>query len=302
VTFAAELLLSRTEANSPDQASSVTSVTANAISADVESPPLYDVQGYADTRGVALSQAGVKAVQMPLVIEGQLGQTQTVAASANLSVFLNAEQKGTHMSRFVIQLSEWTKDRPINRHFDAYLTDMCQRLESPSAQLSLSYKYFVLRQAPVSDMAAPMAYDAQYLAHQHNGTTHVTLGVEVPIATVCPCSKAISKYGAHNQRVMVRAWVNTQLNGPMVWPVQLIETIEQCASCPVYPLLKRQDEKYVTERGYENAKFVEDVARELTLLLRAMPGVTGFKMEVEALESIHAHNAWTFHEEQFVGP
>jgi GTP cyclohydrolase IB len=148
-------------------------------------------------------------------------------------------------------------------------------------------------------MAAPMAYDLQYTASLNHHDVAVTLGVEVPIATVCPCSKAISKYGAHNQRVMVRVWVN--LDDPAtVLPVPLIQAIEACSSCPVYPLLKRQDEKYVTERGYENAKFVEDVARELTLLLRDYPGVTGFRMEVEALESIHAHNAWAFHEEQFV--
>jgi GTP cyclohydrolase IB len=290
VTSAAELLLSRTEAHAP-----LPTVTHN--------PPLYDVQGYADTRGVALRKAGVKAVQMPLVMAGLPNQQQTVAASATMSVFLTAEQKGTHMSRFVIQLSEWTQGRPLNTHFNDYLAEMAQRLDSPKANVEVAFKYFVDRPAPVTaDMSAPMAYDMGYKATMQNNQLSLSLGVVVPIATVCPCSKAISKYGAHNQRVMVSVWVNldTTDNAPMVWPVELIQTIEESASCPVYPLLKRQDEKYVTERGYENAKFVEDVARELTLMLRAYPGVTGFKMDVEALESIHAHNAWSYHEEQFV--
>jgi GTP cyclohydrolase IB len=282
----------------------VTSATAAELllsRPEMANPPLYDVQGYADKRGVALRKAGVKAVQMPLMIQGDVNDQQTVAASATMSVYLDAANKGTHMSRFVIQLGEWAAQGkpPINQHLPQYLKDMCQRLDSHTAQLAFNFKYFVSRPAPVSDMAAPMAYDLQYTASLNHHDVAVTLGVEVPIATVCPCSKAISKYGAHNQRVMVRVWVN--LDDPAtVLPVPLIQAIEACSSCPVYPLLKRQDEKYVTERGYENAKFVEDVARELTLLLRDYPGVTGFRMEVEALESIHAHNAWAFHEEQFV--
>jgi GTP cyclohydrolase IB len=295
VTSAAELLLSRTDAHAP-----LPAVT-------IANPPLYDVQGYADTRGVALRKAGVKAVQMPVVISGQPGQVQTVAASTTMSVFLDAEQKGTHMSRFVIQLSEWTQGKPLNTHFHAYLAEMTQRLDSPQANLDVAFKYFIDRPAPVTaDMSAPMAYDMAYKARMINQQLMLSLGVTVPIATVCPCSKAISKYGAHNQRVMVKVWVNlestdvTSASTPMVWPVELVKAIEECSSCPVYPLLKRQDEKYVTERGYENAKFVEDVARELTLMLRDYPGVTGFSMEVEALESIHAHNAWSYHEEHFV--
>jgi GTP cyclohydrolase I len=261
---------------------------------------LLDVQGLPDTRGIALQQAGVKAVEMPITLLQKNGLTQTVAALATMSVSLPAHDKGTHMSRFVMQLAEWSKERVLSLNLREFLAEMQVRLKAPSARVSLDFRYFVERPSPVSDYSAPMGYACQLAASlSETGHYSATLGLTVPIATLCPCSKAISKYGAHNQRAEVRARLalDTFADHPMLWFEDLVDLFEACASCPVYPILKRSDEKYVTERAYENPKFVEDVIRDAIAALRLLPGIRGFDLEVEALESIHAHNAWATHRE-----
>jgi GTP cyclohydrolase IB len=271
-----------------------------------KSHSLLDVQGLDDTRNIALQQVGVKEVAIPMSVLQKDGKIQHVTALARLSVGLPGEFKGTHMSRFIIQLAEWSHDKVLSVNLKEFLVETTQRLNAPSAQTEIKFKYFIDKKAPVSNMSAPMAYDCSFngsidLAASPTAQYQLTLGIIIPIATLCPCSKAISDYGAHNQRaeLKVQVHLDANLDHPVVWIEDLVAHLEECASCPVYPLVKREDEKFMTEKAYDNPKFVEDVARDAILALREYPGVTGFSIEVEALESIHGHNAWTAHQENF---
>jgi GTP cyclohydrolase IB len=262
---------------------------------------LEDVQGKQDTRGISLQRVGVSQVEMPIRLVQKNGQPQTVAATAKMSVDLPAHEKGTHMSRFIIQLAQWSEEKVLSLNIAEFLTEMKARLKAHSAQLDLTFKYFINRQAPVSAMSAPMGYLCQIRGRIEGEQISILMGVTVPCSTLCPCSKAISDFGAHNQRAEIRATLqlDTAHSHPMVWLEDIIAGLEETASCPVFPLLKRADEKWVTERQYTNAKFVEDVIRDATLMLRQTQGVSCFSLEVEALESIHAHNAWVAHAENF---
>jgi GTP cyclohydrolase I len=263
---------------------------------------LLDVQGLADQRGVTLNQVGIKNVEMPLTVLQKDGKTQIVQAKATMSVGLPATCKGTHMSRFVIQLDAWSRNRIFSFNFKAFLEELKERLDAPSAYLELKFRYFMDKPAPVSDMSAMMAYECTFKGSlTEDGQYRLMLGVVVPCATLCPCSKAISDYGAHNQRAEIRANVilDTDSDEPVVWIEDLVAGLEEASSCPVYPLIKRVDEKFITEKAYDNPKFVEDVIREATLFLREYNGITGFSLEVDAMESIHAHNAWACHAENF---
>lgn len=263
---------------------------------------LLDVQGLADKRGVTLNQVGVKNVEIPMQVIQKDGKTQTVQALATMSVGLPAEFKGTHMSRFVIQLSEWSQSKTLCLDLKEFLQEAKERLEAPSAFIELKFRYFMDKPAPVSGMSAPMAYECVFKGSlDEQNQYRLILSVLVPCATLCPCSKAISDYGAHNQRAEIRANViiDPATEHRVVWIEDLVAGLENASSCPVYPLIKRVDEKFITEKAYDNPKFVEDVIREATLMLRDYKGITGFSLEVEALESIHAHNAWAAHAENF---
>ncbi len=270
----------------------------------VAKTPLPDLQSTADLRGVGLDNVGVSAIEVPFQLRQKDGASQPVVATVKMSVGLSPEVKGAHLSRFVIQLAEWSKTKVIGLDFRSFLFETMTRLSAPTAQVSVDFKYFIDRIAPISKMSSPMGYQCSFAAALEKGEKQASykssLGVRVPISTLCPCSKAISEYGAHNQRAVIHAQVNLRNEGDQpVWIEDLITALEECSSCPVYPILKREDEKYVTEKQYENPMFVEDVCREATLLLRNYPGVSGFLTEVEALESIHGHNAWTSHRENF---
>ena len=292
------------------------SVLSDTTTVSQTAKPLDDVQGYADTRGIALKIAGVKNVQLPMRLLQKDGGVQTVNTTASMGVHLPASDKGTHMSRFIIQLAEWSENRVMTLNFRGLLNETCELLGSSAASLDLAFMYFLDKKAPVTDYSAPMGFQCSIETCLEKSTQspaqdyQMVLGVTVPIATLCPCSKEISDYGAHNQRAEIRAklrldkdhTVSENPHAPepeMVWFEDIIAGLEQCASCPVYPVLKRLDEKYVTERQYDNPKFVEDVVRDATLLLRNYPGIAGFQLEVEALESIHGHNAWAVHDENF---
>ena len=264
--------------------------------------PLLDVQNLADERGVDLTWVGIRNVEIPIKLLQKDGKTQSVGAFAGLSVGLSREFKGTHMSRFVEQLAEWSREHILTLDLREFLADTKQRLKSPTAQLELKFRYFMEKKSPATDNSAPMAYECTFHGTlDENDDYRLVLGVVVPVTTLCPCSKEISDYGAHNQRSEIRAKViiDPSTEHRVVWIEDLVTALEQTASCPVFPLLKRPDEKWVTEQAYDHPKFVEDVIRESTLLLRNYDGVTGFSLEVEAFESIHAHNAWTIHAENF---
>lgn len=266
----------------------------------MEPQPLIDVQAYPDTRGVAIQKVGVKDVEIPISIVQKNGQTQVVFAKVTLSVGLSKQEKGTHLSRFIIQLSERSRDKAFCCSLKGFLEETRKRLDSDSAYMKIDFHYFIDKKSPVTGMVAPMAYLCRFEAALAS-TYQFALGVEVPIATLCPCSKAISDYGAHNQRAVIRAKVlmDTRNDHQMVWIEDLVERLEECASCPVYPILKREDEKYVTERAYDNPKFVEDVIRECVLAFDEIPAVTGYEVSVEAFESIHGHNAWAYQNQGF---
>lgn len=262
---------------------------------------LLDVQGLADTRGIDLQQVGVKNVTVPMNIVQKDGKLQAVTAVATMSVGLSKEHKGTHMSRFIIQLSEWSRDKVLSLNLREFLEEAKQRLTAPAAFLDLKFNYFIQKKAPVSNMSAPMAFECTFSGKLVGNDYRLELGVVVPIATLCPCSKAISDYGAHNQRAEIRCKVvlDTETEHPIVWIEDLVAALEACSSCPVFPLVKREDEKFMTEWAYDHPKFVEDVIREAIAVLREYPHVKGFDLEVDALESIHGHNAWAVHQENF---
>jgi len=266
---------------------------------------LEDVQNRSDERQVALQAAGVSQVKMPLSILQKNGQQQRVAATVAMNVALPPQQKGTHMSRFVIQLSEWSRAKTFSLYLNEFLEEMAQRLTADTAQVDVAFDYFIEKKAPVTEGSAPMAYACRFVSSITNAASgqpqHQTrIQVKVPIATLCPCSKAISDFGAHNQRAILTTDIMLAGNPDehsLLWIEDLVALSDSVASCPVFPLLKRADEKWVTERQYTNPKFVEDVCRDMVVALRKHPAVTGFKVRVEALESIHDHNAYAAHAE-----
>jgi GTP cyclohydrolase IB len=261
--------------------------------------PLEDVQGRPDSRGIALKEAGVCGVKMPLQIRQKDGTSQQVAATVTMSVGLPPQEKGTHMSRFVVQLAQWSRGKVLNLSLKSFIEEMANRLDATSAYVSVSFPFFIDKKAPVTDGSAPMAVHCALTAQLEQGTITLGLQYKMAIATLCPCSKAISEYGAHNQRAELM--MNLRLDESAIDTLSLEDLMilgDQAASCPVFPLLKRADEKWVTERQYTNAKFVEDVVRDMALLLRVQPAVAGFSVRVEALESIHDHNAFASYEER----
>jgi GTP cyclohydrolase I len=278
--------------------------------AQAQNKTLEDVQGKADTRNVPLEAAGVSQVEMPLAILQKNGQAQTVAANASMSVALPPQEKGTHMSRFIIQLAEWSEAKTFSiAQMPAFLTELKQRLNAQTAQVELNFKYFIDKKAPITEGSAPMAYTVRLRGALAGDVLTLMLRLEAPMATLCPCSKSISDFGAHNQRAITTidilldetlfSTTNATASSSALWIEDLIALVDDAASCPVFPLLKRADEKWVTERQYTNAKFVEDVVRDATLALRDLNTVKGFAVKCEALESIHGHNAWAAHQEFF---
>jgi GTP cyclohydrolase I len=257
---------------------------------------LHDIQGSPDTRGVALQRVGIKDITMPMRVQTQSGGYQTVHATCELAVGLPKEFKGTHMSRFVEILAEWQKRNLSGSCVADLVGDIRSRLFAPAASAAIRFKYFIDKAAPASGLVAATDLDCSFDGEVGlDGVYHFTLGVAVPMTTLCPCSKAISKYGAHNQRSLVTAKVRYRTG--CIWIEDLAKALEACGSCPIYPLLKREDEKVVTERAYENPKFVEDVLRDAILYLRGLPGIEWYSLECTNFESIHNHNAFAAHEE-----
>lgn len=254
---------------------------------------MKDVQGQQDTRGVSIQRVGVKDVRLPFLVREKDNGYQSVLGQARLSVDLPHHYKGTHLSRFIEILLDWSK-RPVSTHeVEAILKATRLRLDAERAHLSLRFKYFVEKQAPVSGASQLMDYDVEFCGDCDGIAPQTTVTVEVPLTTLCPCSKEISRYGAHNQRSVVRVSVRFAADR-FIWIEDLIRSVEALGSCELFPLLKREDEKYVTEKAYENPKFVEDVLRDTVLLLRGDERVDWFEVECESFESIHNHNAFAY--------
>ena len=257
---------------------------------------MKDVQNTQDNRNVDIQKVGIKHVELPLIIQRKNASNKVVYAEARVCVSLPKDYKGTHMSRFVEVLNEWRTKDLLGVDIKGCLEKIIKKLHAQSGELEFNFKYFVDKKSPVTEMAAPMCYDCSFEGIMDGDEYKFYLGVKVPVTTLCPCSKEISEYGAHNQRAIISVKVSYE-ETEHVWLEDLIELIESCASCPVYPLLKRQDEKFVTEKAWENPRFVEDVLREVVVKLREYSVINDFEVDCEAFESIHNHSAWAYQKE-----
>ncbi len=249
---------------------------------------MEDVQGSVDVRGIAIDEVGVRDLRHPLKIAGATGVEQYTVATLSMSVSLPHDHKGTHMSRFLERLNSHHEAISIES-FSRLLEETTSGLEASSGQIEMSFPYFILKKAPVSGAASLMDYRAAIRGSHRPGRTEIWLKVTVPVTSLCPCSKRISAYGAHNQRAHITI---TAKIGASLWLDDLIGMAERVASSELYSVLKRPDEKYVTERAYDNAKFVEDVVRDAALALNEDPRVRAYKVESENFESIHNHSAY----------
>lgn len=258
---------------------------------------LKDVQKQEDIRGVELQRVGVNGVEVPLLIQRKNDDNQYVNATAKVSVSLPKNYRGTHMSRFIEVLAQYRNRNLLGVDIKGFLYDVCRELEAKNAYVKFDFKYLIDKKAPVSQNQFPIFYPCSFEGTLDGDDYKFILGVKVPITTLCPCSKEISDNSAHNQRTTVKLRISYD-EKDMVWIEDLVDMIESCASSPVYALLKRSDEKFVTEAAYENPKFVEDVLRDLICLLRNDERITCFEAEVEAQESIHNHNAWAWQKEE----
>jgi GTP cyclohydrolase I len=250
--------------------------------------PIPDVQSTPDTRRLAIDRVGIKSIRHPAKIKERSGGVQHTVAHFNMYVGLPHHFKGTHMSRFVEILN--AHEREISPDtFRLMLREMVKKLEAESGHIEMSFPYFVSKKAPVSGVASLMDYEVTFVGEIVDGKEVFTLKVLVPVTSLCPCSKKISERGAHNQRshVTIAARINT-----FVWIEELIDLAENEASCQLYGLLKRPDEKFVTENAYDNPKFVEDMVRDIAAKLNADTRVTGYVVESENFESIHNHSAY----------
>ena len=247
-----------------------------------------DVQSTVDTRQIPIQRVGVKDVRHPLTVRTQGGDAQPTVGTWNLDVHLPADQNGTHMSRFVALLEE--NKAPLEPStFRKMLAAMLEKLEAEAGRIEVSFPYFVNKTAPVSGVQSLLDYEVTLTGDTRNGVTRVFLKVLVPVTSLCPCSKKISQYGAHNQRSHVT--INAELCDDV--PAEdLIRIAEEEASCELWGLLKRPDEKFVTERAYENPKFVEDLVRDVAQRLNADARIVAYVLEAENFESIHNHSAY----------
>ena len=257
---------------------------------------MKDVQNTEDKRNVDIQKVGIKHIDLPLIIQRKNNSVQTVCSQARVCVSLPRNYKGTHMSRFVEVLNQWRTKNMLGSDIKGCLEKIIQKLHAQTGELEFEFKYFINKKSPVTKMAAPMCYDCSFEGRITEEGYKFILGVKVPVTTLCPCSKEISENGAHNQRALVCAKISYD-EDKHIWLEDLIEIIEKCSSCPVYPLLKRQDEKYVTEHAWENPKFVEDMLRDIVVAFRNHPDIKEFEVDCEAFESIHNHSAWAYQHE-----
>ena len=258
---------------------------------------MKDVQNTADERGIAIQKVGVNDIHLPFLIKTKAGLFQSVLAKIKLTVDLPQEFKGTHMSRFVEVLSDWSQKPISNKEMKFILADTITRLQANRAHIDIRFKYFIEKMAPVSGLKSMLDCDCLFSgALGQDGRLNFILGLTVPFTSLCPCSKEISDYGAHNQRGLMTVKIKYR-HGKFIWIEDLASLMEKQGSCSVYPLLKREDEKYVTEKAYDTPKFVEDVLRDLVLELRGLSDVEWFEVECENYESIHNHSAYAAHVE-----
>ena len=249
---------------------------------------IEDVQNRADTRALPINKVGIKDVYHPVRIKNRTGGDQHSVANFNMYVALPHNFKGTHMSRFVEILHKHEHEITVDS-FKSMLAEMTSHLHAEVGHIEMSFPFFVNKKAPMSGVESLMNYQASLIGEHRQGDTQLWLKVVVAATSLCPCSKAISAYGAHNQRSSITLTVRIAEH---MWLEELIDIAEQEASCEVYGILKRADEKFVTERAYDNPKFVEDIVRDLAVRLNNEPRVRAYCIETENFESIHNHSAY----------
>lgn len=275
----------------------------NLISESGKGHALIDVQSSPASVALDIDRVGVKQVELPLVVKDRDNGHQHTVASVDMGVDLPAAFKGTHMSRFVEALENWRESSAEKLDYSSMkrlLSDILSRLDAHRAYAKFSFPYFRAKKAPVSGRPAPVRYYCSLMGEleKEQEGPRFLLELEVPVTTVCPCSKAISKAGAHGQRAVVRMSIRMSR---FEWLEGFIDIAEAAGSAPIYTLLKRTDEKFVTEEAYDRALFVEDVVRNVASQLEKHPHVTWYHVEVESFESIHGHNAFASIERDLSG-
>ena len=250
--------------------------------------PIADVQSSEDTRRIPINKVGIKDIRHPVRVRDRTGGEQHTIANFNMYVDLPHNFKGTHMSRFVEILNRHEREISVESFKDV-LHEITTSLEAEMGHIEMSFPYFVNKVAPVSGVESLMDYDVTFIGESSGGDTHLTVKVVVPVTSLCPCSRKISDYGAHNQRSHVTVAVRVK---GFVWLEDIIDLVEDEASCELFGLLKRPDEKHVTERAYDNPKFVEDMVRDVAVRLNADERIAGYVVESENFESIHNHSAY----------
>jgi GTP cyclohydrolase I len=260
--------------------------TATAMVADLAIP---DVQSTRDVRHLAINKVGIKAIRHPIKISDRDDGVQHTVAWFNMYVGLPHNFKGTHMSRFVEILNSHEREISVES-FEPMLREMVKRLEAETGHIEMTFPYFINKAAPISGVQSLMDYEVTFTGEIRDGGDYeFTMKVVVPVTSLCPCSKKIAEYGAHNQRSHVT--VTAQTEG-FPWIEELVQMVEGQASCELFGLLKRPDEKFVTERAYDNPKFVEDMVRDVAGVLNAEERILAYAVESENFESIHNHSAY----------
>ncbi len=247
-----------------------------------------DVQSSQDKRHIAINKVGIKDIRHPVQVKDRSGKVQHTVANFNMYVDLPHHFKGTHMSRFVEILNSHENEITV-KSLREMLSQMTKKLDADNGHIEMSFTYFVNKTAPVSGVNSLLDYEVTFFGDRVNGENSVAVKVIVPVTSLCPCSRKISDYGAHNQRSHVTVNVKTD---DFIWIEDLIDIVEQEASCELYGLLKRPDEKYVTERAYDNPKFVEDMVRDVAARLNNDERIRSYILESENFESIHNHSAY----------
>jgi GTP cyclohydrolase I len=248
---------------------------------------MRDVQKSRDYRKLAINKVGVKDISYPIVVMDKEKAFQHTVARINMFVDLPHQFKGTHMSRFIEILNAHRKDMALDK-METTLQKIKDRLGASSAHLEMEFPYFMEKRAPVSGATSLMEYTCRFIGSLSEDFDFI-LEIRVPVTSLCPCSRELSRFGAHNQRGIITVQVRYR---DFIWIEDLVYAIEECGSSQVYSLLKREDEKFVTEMAFENPRFVEDMVREAALRLRTMDNVTWFSVSAENFESIHNHSAY----------
>lgn len=249
---------------------------------------MKDVQSERDNRNLPIDQVGISSISWPIQVLDRSNEVQDTVAEVSLSVYLPKDHRGTHMSRFIEVLSMQEK-RVTLRNMEETLMSLKKRLNADEAHAEFHFPYFITKKAPISAAEGRVRYDVSFKATLKKNDFDLITEVVVPIQTLCPCSKEISRYGAHSQRAYAKIEVRMK---EWMWLEELAEIGDSCGSAPIYSILKREDEKEITERAYNNPRFVEDAVRELALVLDSDDRISWFRISVTSQESIHNHNAF----------